>query len=101
MSRRCSNVARLGTPDLVPLSYALLGGRHKEGRSRGTGHDPTSRATSQLAIGGFFYACRSCEYLMVPQADKRRTNILRLCYLRFFKYRRELQHSDPYLEYAY
>ena len=37
---------------------------------------------------------------MVPQAEKRRTEILRLGCLRFFKYGRELQHSDPYLEYA-
>ena len=48
------------------------------------------RATSQLAIGGFFYACRCCEYLMVPQAEKRRTNILRLRCLIFFKDVREL-----------
>ena len=60
----------------------------------------TQRATIQLAIGGFFYACRSYEYLMVPQAEKIRTNILRLCCLRFFKDGRELKHSDPYLEYA-
>ena len=60
----------------------------------------TQRATSQLAIRGFFYACRSCEYLMVPQAEKRRTNILRLHCLRFFKDGRELQYSDPYLDYA-
>ena len=37
---------------------------------------------------------------MVPQAEKRRTDILRLRCLIFFKYVRELQHSDPYLEYA-
>ena len=37
---------------------------------------------------------------MVPQVEKRRTNILRLRCLRFFKDGRELQHSDPYLEYA-
>jgi hypothetical protein len=24
------------------------------------------RATAELAIGGFFFACRSCEYLKVP-----------------------------------
>ena len=60
----------------------------------------TQQSTSQLAIGGLFYACRSCEYLMVPQSEKRRTNILRLRCLRFFKDGRELQHSDPYLEYT-
>ena len=37
---------------------------------------------------------------MVPQAEKRRISILRLCCLRFFKDGRELQYSDPYLEYA-
>ena len=37
---------------------------------------------------------------MFPQAETRRTNILRLRCLRFFKDRRELHHSDPYLEYA-
>ena len=41
----------------------------------------TQRATSQLEIGGLFYACRSCKYLMVPRAEKRRTNILRLAVL--------------------
>ena len=60
----------------------------------------TQRATSQLAIGGFFYACRWCKYLMIPQAEKRRTNILRLRSLRYFKGGRELQHSNPYLQYA-
>ena len=37
---------------------------------------------------------------MVPQSEKRRTNILKLRCLRFFKDGRELQHSDPYLVYA-
>ena len=37
---------------------------------------------------------------MLSQAEKRRTNILRLRCLRFFKDGRELQHSDTYLEYA-
>ena len=37
---------------------------------------------------------------MVPQAENRRTNILSLRCPRFFKDRRELQHIDPYLEYA-
>ena len=37
---------------------------------------------------------------MVPQEEKRRTNILRLRCLIFFKDGREIQHSDPYLKYA-
>ena len=28
----------------------------------------TQRAISQLTIGAYFFACRSCEYLKVPQA---------------------------------
>jgi len=51
------------------------------------------QATAQLAVGGFFFACRSCEYLKVPQAEKRRTDILRLRNLRFFKCGRELPHD--------
>ena len=37
---------------------------------------------------------------MVLQVENRRTDILRLRYLRIFKDGRELQHSTPYLEYA-
>ena len=59
---------------------------------------PSALLLKSTEIGGFFYACRSCEYLMVPQVKKKRTNILRLRCLRFLKYGRELQHSDPYLE---
>ena len=36
----------------------------------------TKRATNQLAIGVFVFAMRSCEYLKVPQAEKRRTDVL-------------------------
>ena len=60
----------------------------------------TQRATGQLSIVGFFIAGRSCEYLKVPQAEKRRTDILRLRNLRFFKDGREKHHSNPNLEYA-
>jgi hypothetical protein len=60
----------------------------------------TQKCISQLSIGAFFFACRSCEYLKVPQAEKRRTEILRLRDIRFFKDGRELNHGDPQLEYA-
>ncbi|KAL7467246.1 hypothetical protein ACHAXS_007491 [Conticribra weissflogii] len=58
------------------------------------------RASSQLAIGAFFFACRSCEYLKVPQAEKRRTDVLRLRNIRFFKKGIEWKHPDKDLEYA-
>jgi hypothetical protein len=58
------------------------------------------RATAELAIGGFFFACRSCEYLKVPQAEKRRTDILRLRNICFFLDGRELPHDHRDLERA-
>jgi hypothetical protein len=57
-------------------------------------------ATYELAIGGFFFACRSCEYLKVPQAEKRRTDILKLRNIRFFKGGKLLPHWHPHLERA-
>ena len=30
----------------------------------------TQKAISQLAIGAFFFACQSCEYLKVPHSEK-------------------------------
>ena len=56
------------------------------------------RAIIQLSIGGYFFACRSCEYLQVPQAEKRRTDILRIRNIRFFSKGREMSHGDPRLE---
>ena len=43
---------------------------------------------------------RSCEYLLVPQAEKRRTDILRLGNIRFFKDGTLLEHSNPQCEFA-
>lgn len=58
------------------------------------------RAVSQLAIGAFFFACRSCEYLKVSQSEKRRTKILTLRNVRFFTEGVELPHNHALLEYA-
>jgi hypothetical protein len=41
---------------------------------------------------------RSCEYLRV--SGERRTKVLELCHIRFFKEKRELRHSDPNLHSA-
>ncbi len=43
---------------------------------------------------------RSCEYLKVTQAEKRRTEILRLRNLRFFKDGKLVEHNDPHLEFS-
>ena len=60
----------------------------------------TQRAIGQLGIGAFFWAMRSCEYLKVPQAEKRRTDILRLRNVRFFLKGVLLGHDDPQCEFA-
>ena len=59
----------------------------------------TERAVGQLGIGAFFWAMRSCEYLLVPQAEKGRTDILRLRNIRFFKDGCFLCHSNPQYEF--
>lgn len=45
----------------------------------------TEKALAQLTVGAYFFACRSCEYLKVPNDEKRRTDILKLRNIRFFK----------------
>eukprot|EP00984_Skeletonema_dohrnii_P016767 scaffold7500_cov75-Skeletonema_dohrnii-CCMP3373.AAC.3 len=60
----------------------------------------TKKAISQLAIAAFFFACRSCEYLSVPQAEKRRTDILRLRNIRFLSDGIEISHDHPELHSA-
>lgn len=58
------------------------------------------RAVSQLTIGAFYFAMRSCEYVKVPQAHKRRTDILRKRNIVFLRKGRTIPHSSPELEYA-
>ena len=58
------------------------------------------RAVAQLAIGAFFFACRSCEYLKVPQAEKKRTDVLRLRNVTFRKNGRVMKHTNPWIEFA-
>ena len=60
----------------------------------------SQRAISQLLIGAFFFAMRYCEYLNVPQSEKRRTEILKLRNIRFLKDGKKLPHDSPLLEYA-
>jgi hypothetical protein len=43
---------------------------------------------------------RSCEYLKVPAAEKRRTDILKLCNLKFRKNGAIVRHDSPELEYS-
>jgi hypothetical protein len=57
-------------------------------------------AISQLAVGAFFFAMRSCEYSKVSKSTERRTKLLVICNIRFFRRRRERPHSDPTLHLA-
>ncbi len=43
---------------------------------------------------------QSCEYLKVTQAEKRRTEILRLRNLHFFKDGKLVEHDDPHLKFS-
>lgn len=60
----------------------------------------TKHAISQLPIGGFFFTCRSYTYVLVPQAERNRTDILRLRNFFFFKDGIELKQDNPQLEFA-
>lgn len=59
-----------------------------------------AKTLSQLGVGAFFFACRSCEYLKVPQSEQRRTDIIRIRNIRFLLDGVVLSHSDPRLEFA-
>ncbi|KAL3811131.1 hypothetical protein ACHAXA_005942 [Cyclostephanos tholiformis] len=58
------------------------------------------RAIGQLTAAAIFFAMHSCEYLKVTQAEKRRTDILRVRNLRFFRDGKLIEHSDPHLEFS-
>jgi hypothetical protein len=52
----------------------------------------------ELFIGAFFFAMRSCEYVQV--SGPRRTKILCLRNINFFRKRKRLHHNDPLLQNA-
>jgi hypothetical protein len=54
-------------------------------------------ATTQLVIGAFFFACRSCEYLKVPNAKEKKTKCLTLRNITFHLNGAVLPHSSPLL----
>lgn len=59
---------------------------------------PAERAAADLAIGAFFFAMRSCEYVHVT--GSRRTKPLRLRNLRFFRNHKVMDLDDPELSSA-
>ena len=52
-------------------------------------------AIAQLVIGAFFFAMRSCEYSKV--SGERRTKLLTLGNIRFFKDRKVVPQESPFL----
>jgi len=58
------------------------------------------RAISQLTICAGFFACRSCEYLKVPRREMKRTKLLCMRNIRFFKDGRLLSTPSADLEFA-
>ena len=54
-------------------------------------------ATAQLILGAFFFACRSCEYLRVPNAKEKKTKCLTLGNITFHLNGAVLPHSSPLL----
>jgi hypothetical protein len=51
------------------------------------------RATAQLVIGVFFFACRLCKYLQVPKSEEKQMKILTLADIAFFKNDVKLPHT--------
>jgi hypothetical protein len=54
----------------------------------------TQKATSQLIIATLFFACRSCEYLKVPNPQDKKTKILSLENIPFYLDDKEIPHSS-------
>jgi hypothetical protein len=55
------------------------------------------RATTQLSLGAFFFACRSCEYLKVSNAKDKQTKCLTLQNISFQLNGAAIPHSSPLL----
>eukprot|EP00957_Ditylum_brightwellii_P191747 14597744-Ditylum_brightwellii.AAC.1 len=58
------------------------------------------RVNGPLAVATFFFACYSCEYLKVPQAERRCIDILHLRNICFFKDGVQVYHRHNSLEYT-
>lgn len=56
------------------------------------------KALCELFIGAFFFAMRSCEYVQVT--GTRKTKLLTIGNIQFFKGRKRLDHHDPFLHFA-
>ena len=71
-------------------------GTYTESNSQNS-HSQKHKEVSISLQTPFFFAMRSCEYLSVSQAEKRRTDIIRLRNIRFFRAGVEMSHNNPSL----
>jgi len=62
--------------------------------------DNIERAIAELSTGAIYFCMRSCEYLRVPDAESKRTKLLCLRNIRFFKDNEEIPHSSKHLKSA-
>jgi hypothetical protein len=62
--------------------------------------NPETQAFNSLIRLAFFFACRSCEYCHVDNAQDRRTQVLELRDIIFRKDNKTLAHNDPNLHLA-
>jgi hypothetical protein len=63
-------------------------------------HTTLDAAISQLTVGAFFFAMRSCEYSKVSKSEERRTKLLTVHNIRFFRSRWECPHNHHALHLA-
>jgi type III secretory pathway component EscS len=63
-------------------------------------HTTLDAAISQLTVGAFFFAMRSCEYSKVSKSEERRTKLLTVHNIRFFRHRWECPHNHHALHLA-
>jgi len=62
-------------------------------------NDPQAIAVSQLIVGAFFFAMRSCEYSKTTSpTESKRTKIVSIGDVRFFRHSQLIQHKDDTLQ---
>jgi hypothetical protein len=75
----------------VPISVI-----HKVSQLYSTSNDPLSSACSQLIVGAFFFAMRSCEYSKTTSpTESTTTKLLKLRNIRFFNNSKIITHDHP------
>ena len=58
------------------------------------------KAIADLITGAYFFACRPCEYSSTPQREEKRTKIIIVKNVRFFRGGSEISHDRPTVQSA-